>query len=870
MKRLFPRRKLNRWHWLLITYLILLAISHLLRWINPPSFPPQPGQKVVELPEAGRERNGSPLRIAYRDEQPDSVENPPVVLLLHGSPVGVPMFYRFLPALAARNRVVAPDLPGYDASSRDLPDLSMRFQAEAMKALIKKLDLRNVHLVAYSLGGGPAIYLTQMHPERIASLTLLSAIGVQEFELLGDYYLNHSLHGVQLALLWMLHELTPHMGLLDRFPLNIPYARNFFESDQRPLRAIIQKITVPTLILHSPGDKLAPLAAAQEHHRLIPQSELILKPGGHGMVINRAEELAGDISHFIRQVQAGRAPDRAHAAPERIALAAQPLNPGAVPEAEGITLFVFIILIALATLVSEDLACIGAGLMAARGMISLEAAIFAAFLGIFVGDMLLYLAGRWLGKKALRHPPLRWWIKEEDIERSSQWFAARGPAIILMSRFLPGSRLPTYFGAGMFGAGFWMFTFYFGIAAAVWTPVLVGLSSLIGARLLDYYYLFEDYALPVLLLVILLMVLLMKLVVPLFSYRGRRLLRASWRRKVRWEFWPPYLFYLPVIGYILYLGLRFRSLTLFTAANPAIPASGFVGESKAQILSGLSGAKEALAAYLLIPASAGLQERIEMCVRFQKTLPSPFPVVLKPDIGERGKGVLIARDETAVQSYLQTHPENVIAQEYVGGAEYGVFYYRYPSEKRGHIFAITDKRFLTLRGDGKHTLEELILRDERAMCMAPFHFRQHSKHLYDTPAAGQEIPLVELGTHCRGSLFLDGAELITPELEAAIDRISRQFHGFYFGRYDLKTPSAQALMQGRDFKIIELNGVTSEAANIYDPANRLKGAYATLFRQWRIAFEIGVENRQRGVKPVSVSALIKLILSRSSGQPPHV
>ena len=66
---------------------------------------------------------------------------------------------------------------------------------------------------------------------------------------------------------------------------------------------------------------------------------------------------------------------------------------------------------------------------------------------------------------------------------------------------------------------------------------------------------------------------------------------SGWlKRWSRWEFWPPYLFYPPVVAYIAYLGIRFRSWTLFTAANPAIPASGFVGESKHQILEHLKNA----------------------------------------------------------------------------------------------------------------------------------------------------------------------------------------------------------------------------------------------------------------------------------------
>ena len=51
-----------------------------------------------------------------------------------------------------------------------------------------------------------------------------------------------------------------------------------------------------------------------------------------------------------------------------------------------------------------------------------------------------------------------------------------------------------------------------------------------------------------------------------------------------------YVFYPPVVAYIAYLGIRFRSWTLFTAANPAIPAGGFVGESKHQILDHLKDA----------------------------------------------------------------------------------------------------------------------------------------------------------------------------------------------------------------------------------------------------------------------------------------
>jgi hypothetical protein len=201
-----------------------------------------------------------------------------------------------------------------------------------------------------------------------------------------------------------------------------------------------------------------------------------------------------------------------------------------------------------------------------------------------------------------------------------------------------------------------------------------------------------------------------------------------------------------------------------------------------------------------------------------------------------------------------------IIQEYVAGYEYGVFYYRYPGEKEGTLFSITDKRLLTLTGDGRSTLEQLILQDERAMCMAPFHFRRHQDRLFDVPRFGEKNALVEVSTHCRGALFLDGSSVRSPALTSVIDRISKRFEGFYFGRYDIRTPSLEDFRQGRNFKIVELNGVTSEATHIYQPGNSIWNAYRTLQRQWRIAFEIGAANRNRDVQPSSVRRLVAALL----------
>jgi len=341
--------------------------------------------------------------------------------------------------------------------------------------------------------------------------------------------------------------------------------------------------------------------------------------------------------------------------------------------------------------------------------------------------------------------------------------------------------------------------------------------------------------------------------------RVHRKLVGRWRRLSRWEFWPPYLFYPPVVAYIVYLGIKFRSWTLFTAANPAIPAGGFVGESKHQILAHLRNADSWLPRFTILD-SADLAQRVAQAEEFMRTHGLQFPIVLKPDAGQRGSGVSIVRSSPQLREYLTQASFPVILQEYVPGEEYGVFYFRYPGAARGRVFSVTEKRMPVLTGDGKHTLEELVLADDRGVCMADLYLRKNSERAQHVPAAGERVQLVEIGTHCRGAIFLDGGDTITPALEEAIEQIVRCFDGFFFGRLDVRVPSRQCLMAGRNMKVVELNGVTSEATHIYDPKFGLLDAYRVLFEQWRIAFEIGNMNRARGARPTPVAELIRATL----------
>lgn len=514
--------------------------------------------------------------------------------------------------------------------------------------------------------------------------------------------------------------------------------------------------------------------------------------------------------------------------------------------------------LALATLVSEDLACIAAGVLVAQGALEFLPAAAACFLGIFAGDLLLVLLGRVGGRPALAARPLSRWIDPAAVARAEGWIAREGAKLILTSRFLPGTRLPTYVAFGVLRAPLGTFAGWFACACALWVPLLVGAAFLLGEtalRLLERW----SAAVPALLGAALAAWLLAKLIVALASWRGRRLLLSRWRRLARWEFWPAWAVYPPVVAYLLWLGARHRCLTLFTAANPGIGAGGgLVGESKSDILRSLAGAGGTIAAWESIEPAAA-DARLARLTAFAAT--HGWPVVLKPDVGERGSGVTIAHDEATARAALLAEPAALIAQAYVPGVEYGVFYWRRPSAERGEIFAVTDKRMLHVTGDGRSTLERLVLADDRAVCMARFFLKQFAARLDAVPAAGERVALTELGTHCRGALFLDGTHLLTPELHAAVERTSRAFAGFNFGRYDVRAASEEAFRRG-EFKVIELNGLTSEATSMYDPRHSVWFGWRTLRRQWREAFAIGAEHRARGARVLTLRELFALVRAR--------
>lgn len=186
--------------------------------------------------------------------------------------------------------------------------------------------------------------------------------------------------------------------------------------------------------------------------------------------------------------------------------------------------------IAVATLVSEDMACIAAGLLAAEAVVPFAWALVGSFLGIFLGDVGLYMIGRVGGLGLLRRAPFRWLIKENQIVQAETLFEEHGAKLIFSSRLLPGSRLPVYAAAGVLNYPLWRFCLFMALAGALSAVILVTLSRKLGNVVFDWLRVYEAYAIPFVVAVFLLTWIGVKLFEILATRRSRLVFLARCRK----------------------------------------------------------------------------------------------------------------------------------------------------------------------------------------------------------------------------------------------------------------------------------------------------------------------------------------------------
>jgi membrane protein DedA with SNARE-associated domain len=135
----------------------------------------------------------------------------------------------------------------------------------------------------------------------------------------------------------------------------------------------------------------------------------------------------------------------------------------------------------IGTLASEDLACVAAGLLIQQQQMTAAAAIAACAIGIFLGDLGLWAIGRTVGPLALDWPWIAGRIRSHRFDDLCASLRRHAACAILVSRFLPGTRLALYVSAGVVRVPGRRFAIWALVAAFLWTPILVLTAAGVGA-----------------------------------------------------------------------------------------------------------------------------------------------------------------------------------------------------------------------------------------------------------------------------------------------------------------------------------------------------------------------------------------------------
>ena len=274
--------------------------------------------------KAGTDASGEDIKLFYVDQ---GTGNP--VVLIHGWPLSHEMWDYQLAELPKHNlRVVAYDRRGFGKSSQTWDGYDYNTLADDLKAVLDELDLHNVTLVGFSMGGGEvARYMSRHGGARVAKVAFVSAVtpyllktdtnpdGVDKdtfdtmveninkdradfLQTFGKMFYGVSLisHPVSQAHLdgdFARAYVASHKATVD-------CVRAFSETD---FRNDLTQISVPVLIIHGDADKTVPIESSGERTaEALPNAHYLVYDGApHGLFVTEKDRLNDDLLTFIQE-----------------------------------------------------------------------------------------------------------------------------------------------------------------------------------------------------------------------------------------------------------------------------------------------------------------------------------------------------------------------------------------------------------------------------------------------------------------------------------------------------------------------------------------------------------------------------------------
>jgi len=235
------------------------------------------------------------------------------VLLVHGFGADLNTWLFTQPALAARRRAVALDLPGHGGSAKEVGAGDVESLTDAVEGALGALGVEQVHLVAHSMGGAIAASLAARRPERVASLTLIASAGLgpeinasfvngfvrmarrrEAVEVIGLL-----VHDPALVSRAMVEDVLRYKRLDGVSAALAKIAEVWFPGGRQSLDLTgrIAELTMPVQVIWGRDDRVIPVAHAETLANRLPVR--ILDAAGHLPHMEKAGEVNRLIEQFI-------------------------------------------------------------------------------------------------------------------------------------------------------------------------------------------------------------------------------------------------------------------------------------------------------------------------------------------------------------------------------------------------------------------------------------------------------------------------------------------------------------------------------------------------------------------------------------------
>jgi membrane protein DedA with SNARE-associated domain len=461
----------------------------------------------------------------------------------------------------------------------------------------------------------------------------------------------------------------------------------------------------------------------------------------------------------------------------------------------------------------EDLAIILGGYIVVNKIMPVGLVLLCIYGGMVASDFVLY----GIGAGARRLPWLTRLAVDDRVRGFAEMLKRNMFGLVALCRVVPGAVFVAFVACGWTRVPLGRFAVATLLVSALYLPLMLCIVVFFGDALDDRAGL---WAWPFLLCVLVAIGFLRRQIFGFWqpSQTGADAQRpaetaALARKPTLAERVLPMLFQLPLAISWIGFGLRYRSLTLPTVANPTQPPGS--RECKSDYLLDVAPSERRwIADFVVVSRGTGVRtlyldlEHARQCL---SAAGLGFPLIAKPDSGRHG--AVRIDDVPALREYLRQVPagEKLILQRLAPhDGKATVLYARMPGAPSGRILS------LAIRANGR----------------------------------------------CR-----DARRHITPQLEARLDAVARSMHEFHYGRFELRFASPDTLAEGEGFLIVEINGIGSEPPGANDPLLPLADSYRRAVDRQRIMFLIGEKNRTRGFVPVGCTALLRSLLRR--GQVNH-